>query len=81
MELTGHLDLSSAAQLQAQLLAALESCDYEVLARGVTRADTAVLQLLCAFARECGGQFRLREPSRSLRDAAELLGLSEELGL
>jgi anti-anti-sigma regulatory factor len=81
MELSGSLDISSAAHLREQLLAALEIRDYEVRAAQVTRADAAALQLLCAFARESSGKFRLREPSRSLRDAAELLGLAGELGL
>lgn len=79
------LDISMATQLQSMLLQAMESgFSVELAAAEVMRADTAALQVLCAFCQDMNASARdisWMEPSESLCRAAELLGLTEMLSL
>lgn len=68
-----------------QLLRALDgSAGVELDLSGVTRIDTAGLQLLLAFVLEMRGQGRqllLTKPSESFSQSARFAGLNELLGL
>lgn len=67
--------------LKQALLGALDSGQpVVVVGSEVSRAGTAVLQLLLAFVRQIadrGGSVELREPSKPLSDALATLGLWE----
>ncbi len=56
----------------------------ELKADSVVKADTAGLQMFVSLRRELhtlGGELLWRKPSAELRQAANLLGLTEQLGL
>lgn len=79
------LDISAVQDLHQQLARVLASGGGVVLdASLVERADTAALQLLCAFMQEAsvnGVSVHWHEPTAELCDAVSLLGLEAELGL
>jgi anti-anti-sigma regulatory factor len=79
------LDISLAQDLCKRLQQALEAKRPVVLdAGGVTRADTAVLQLLCAFfqdVRASGMEVQWQQSSPALQNSARLLGLDACLSL
>ncbi len=79
------LDIAIAAALRDTLLQALQGEAPVVLqADGVSRADTAALQVLTAFfqdARSQGLTVRWEAPSTALQRAAQLLGLNDVLDL
>lgn len=79
------MDISSVADIKAQLVEALESGQPVILdATQVERADTAALQVLGAFFHDAetrNQSIQWREPSESLGRSSTLLGLSELLHL
>ena len=79
------LDISLAQDLYGRLQQALEAKRPVVIDAGqVTRADTAVLQLLCAFFQDVqasGMEVQWQQSSPALENAARLLGLDACLGL
>ncbi len=73
-----------ASALKQSLTAELARQDITLDGTAVTRIDTAGLQLLLAFVidrRRAGLATRWHSPTSALRDAAELAGLAEALGL
>ena len=79
------LDISGAQEIYQQLRTALAVQQFVVLdATQVERADTAALQLLCAFVQAAQGngvEWRWQQPSLAFRNAARLLGLETHLAL
>lgn len=79
------IDIGVVAELHAHLKQALADGQAVVIEAGhVERVDTAVLQTLYAFAKEARAQgltVKWRSASASFKDAAELAGLAEGLGL
>lgn len=79
------LDISTSGELKASLVNALGSDAQVVLeADSIEKADTAALQLLSAFVNDAkakGLAVQWRQPSAVLLRSAELLGLTEFLGL
>lgn len=79
------MDISNAGDLHNRLRQSLESSRYITIDAGsVERADTAVLQLLCAFFKEAGQrgiEVNWQNPSESLAGSARLLGVHELLRL
>lgn len=79
------LDISIVTVLGNELKVALDSGQsIQIQADEVSRADTAALQLLCAFfldAQTHGINVEWLDPSDALLDAASVTGLSEHLGL
>jgi anti-anti-sigma regulatory factor len=77
------MDISTTAELRAQLLTALESGQPVVLDAGrVERIDTAALQVLSAFFQDANSQqqtVQWKNPSQAISSSAELLGLSSLL--
>ncbi len=73
-----------ASTLKQSLTAELDRQDITLDGTAVTRIDTAGLQLLLAFVidrQRAGLATRWHSPTPALRDAAELAGLAEALGL
>lgn len=79
------LDVTVARSLQSRLQKSLQkSSVVELKADAVTKADTAGLQLFVALKKEIdstSGEMIWKKPSKSLIDAAILLGLDKTLGL
>ena len=79
------LDISIVSALGNELKAALDSGQaVQLQAAEVGRADTAALQLLCAFfldAKTQGIEVEWLDPSDALIHAASIIGLTEYLGL
>ncbi len=79
------LDISMVRELYEQLQHALTARRTVVInAAHVERADTAALQMLCAFFHEAqagGVEVQWQEPSPALRHAARLLDLCTPLAL
>ena len=79
------LDITQAAALHGRLLKALnKSSHIELKADQVEKADTAGLQLLAALHREAsstGGAIVWKQPSDTVCETAELLGLTAILQL
>lgn len=79
------MDISMVANFRSQFIQALESGQPVVLdASQVERADTAALQLLSAFFHDANAQqqsVEWKSPSEILCRSADLLGLSQLLGL
>lgn len=79
------LDISIVTDFSVQLNTALEAKqDIQFQAAGIERADTAALQLLCAFfldAQAEGLNVEWLEPSEALLGATKQIGLSEHLCL
>ena len=79
------LDISGVTEMKAQLVQALEVQQVVVLdAHEVERADTAALQLLCAFFQDANAQTQAvewKDPSEALCRSAALLDLSKVLNL
>jgi anti-anti-sigma regulatory factor len=79
------LDISLAQDLYGRLQQAIEAKRPVVLDAGqVARADTAALQLLCAFFQDVqanGMEVQWQQPSPALQNSARLLGLDACLGL
>lgn len=79
------LDISRAADLQTRLSHVLAARNPVILdASDIEHADTAALQVLCAFMHDASAKkipVSWRQPSESFCNAARLLGLSEFLGL
>jgi anti-sigma B factor antagonist len=83
--LTGELTIYRAAELQQQLLAALQhgGGSLEVDLSGVTELDTAGLQLLIALkksAQEAGGQLSLAGHSAAVIEVFELCNVAALFG-
>ena len=85
LELGTDLGIENVEALKQQLAPLLAAKRKVIIdATAVTRVHTASLQVLCAFARERrgAGQVTVLEPcAQTLLDAAQLLGVSAELGL
>jgi anti-anti-sigma regulatory factor len=83
--LGASLENTSAVELHASLVrAGAEDSPVTVEGNGVTRVETAPLQVLAAFAQSLGGAeraFTWIDPSPVLLDGARLLGLAADLGL
>ncbi len=81
----GALDISRAGEIRNELRALLEDGKkIQLDAERVQRADTAVLQLLCAFIRDARAhavEVEWVATSPALLTAVGLLGLEGELGL
>jgi phospholipid transport system transporter-binding protein len=79
------LDIAGVQELHQQLRTALAVQQSVVLdATQVERADTAALQLLCAFVQAAQGngvEWRWQRPSLAFRNTARLLGLETHLAL
>lgn len=79
------LDISMVGEFSNELKQALESgATVQLQAANIERADTAALQLLCAFfmeAQEHGIEIEWLEPSDALCGAAAQIGLADHLGL
>lgn len=79
------LDISIVTDFSVELNTALEAKqDIQFQAANVERADTAALQLLCAFfldAQAGGMTVEWLDPSESLIGAARQIGLAEHLSL
>lgn len=80
-----NVEISTVASLHERMLKAIDkSNSIDLKAEAVERIDSAGLQLILSFRRELqqsGGDLTWKHPSDKLRDAANLLGMSEELGL
>ncbi len=85
VELKGSLDISGVIELQSNLRQSLQGQRAILIeATHVERADTAVLQLLCAFFREAEEQsveIDWSGASDALCSAARQIGLEECLSL
>lgn len=79
------LDISMVAKFSNELKHALETgATVQLQAANIERADTAALQLLCAFfidAQEHDIEIEWLEPSDALCGAATQIGLADHLGL
>ncbi|MFQ5655542.1 MAG: lipid asymmetry maintenance protein MlaB [Planctomycetota bacterium] len=79
------IDIAGARQLQETLLEALDShAPITIDASAVGWADTAALQLLCAFLHDApaaGVEVRWHAPSEPFRRAVRLLDLAQALRL
>jgi len=79
------LDITIAHELHGKLCKALiAQCPVTINASQVERADTAALQMLCTFFRDCdteGSEVKWKQPSEVLCNAARLLGLDVLLKL
>ena len=79
------LDISIVSDFANELKTALESSQaVQLQAADVAKADTAALQLLCAFfldAQAHGIEVEWVDPSDELCLAASTIGLTEHLGL
>ena len=85
LTLDADLGIEHADALKQRLLSQL-AANEPVLIDGaaVERLHSAALQLLCAFVRDrrsAGLEVRWGETSECLRDAAEILGLNQMLGM
>lgn len=85
MQLKGQLDIREANNLKAKLAKFLDANRTVVLdASKVEKVDTSIMQLLAAFCRCAnakGIEVKWKNPNSRLLHAAELLGLSNPLGL
>lgn len=85
IECQDSLDISMVTDFSVELSKALEiGQPVTIQAAKVERADTAALQLLCAFfldARAAGITVEWQGPSDALKTAALQLGLAEHIGL
>jgi len=85
LEWCGECCIDALETPRTQLLRALDGgADVTLDLSGVTRIDTAGLQLLLVFVLEMGKHSRrltLSQPSESFSQSARLAGLSELLGL
>ena len=85
VEFSDIFDITVAEEYRLKLLDALNKLQsVNLLAKKVERADTAALQMLCAFVKDAntaGISVNWHEPSKNLRQAAELLGLIKPLNL
>lgn len=83
LSIAGSVDISEVSALRERMLAALDAgLPIRLDVSAVERADTAAIQLLCAFAsdaRRRGLGVEWHEPSDALRRAATLLGLAHVL--
>lgn len=79
------LDIQNAAGLLQRLQKSMQkSLTIELKADSVVKADTAGLQLFVSLKKELdglGGDLIWKKPSDDLLKSAELLGLSEKIGL
>lgn len=79
------LDISIVTDFSIELKTALDTKhDIQFQAADIERADTAALQLLCAFfldAQAEGLNVEWLQPSEALLGAAKQIGLSEQLSL
>lgn len=85
IELASVLSIQHVAQLQEQLLEALDGFDtIEIDASAVTTADTATLQLLLVLKRTAIKRQKevvIDFPSERFVEACDLLGIAEMLGV
>ena len=83
LALSSHCTIKDAAQLKADLTAfADESAEVILDVGSIERIDTATMQLICAFVRDCGQRDRKvtwKGDSQSWRDAVRLLGTAQVL--
>jgi ABC-type transporter Mla MlaB component len=79
------LDIRIVAQLHQKLMNVLaENRDVRMDGAAVEKADTAALQVLAAFFKDAAARgliVKWENPSEPLRNAADLLGLSDVLAL
>ncbi|MCC7220909.1 MAG: STAS domain-containing protein [Candidatus Contendobacter sp.] len=85
IECQPELDIATASTLHRQLLLALQSqAPVEIDGQAVRRVHAAALQLLLGLVVEAHLRklpVRWRNPSPALMEAAQLLGLTDSLGL
>lgn len=82
--LSSHCSIKDAAALKTNLSAIVdESAEVTLDVGSVERIDTATMQLICAFVRDCRERDRKviwKGDSQPWRDAVRLLGTQELLG-
>ena len=85
VEFNDIFDITVAEDFRLKLVDALNNAQaIKLLASKIERADTAALQMLCAFFKDAntkGISVNWCAPSNSLRSAVALLGLSQVLTL
>ena len=78
-------DIRVVSEMKEKFLEALDSTGTVTIdACEVDRVDTAGLQIFCAFindAKAKGVDVQWKDPSQSLKDAAQLTGLTQSLNL
>ena len=85
VEFNDMFDITVAEEFRLKLLDALSKAQtVSLLANKIERADTAALQMLCAFVKDAktkGVSVKWSKPSKNLCSAVDLLGLSQVLEL
>ena len=84
LALSGSLDMDSVAQLQPQLLQAMQGGSLRLDLSAVAKADAAALAMLLGALREQqrrGGELLLENLPASLASQAQLYGIAGLLGM